>query len=278
MFDGATRTLSPFRTPHRAAPSLADTRLARLSFLSADELGALKDCAASRQSVNACAELVGEGVPADRLFFIEEGWACQYTTTRDGRRQILALSLPGDVCDPAALLLGQRDSGIRMLSSGTVLSVPRKRLVALAAAHPGITRAFTLLGFVDNAILSRRALSLGRLFARERLAHLLCELAVRLGHGAPDGMVTYDMPLTQEHLADALGLTPVHINRTMQALRRERLVESSRRMTTIFDVAVLRRIGGFQPDYLHIDALEAGTPAERAAAHGHGLNLLHEKG
>jgi CRP-like cAMP-binding protein len=105
-------------------------------------------------------------------------------------------------------------------------------------------QCFTWLGLSENTILSRRTLCLGRLSARERLAHLLCELAVRLGHVASEGPVTFAMPLTQEHIADVLGLTPVHINRMVQEARRQEWIEWRARRVTIADPAALAsRVG-----------------------------------
>lgn len=250
MLEALSRETLSGRTILRPAPSLGDTRLAALPFLSAEERTALDDCPASRRSFKAGADLIGEGEAVDHLYFLVEGWACQYITSRDGRRQISALLVPGDVCDLDALLFNRLDCGVRMLNAGTVLAVPRDRVAALAGTYPGIAQGFTWLGFAENAILARRTLCLGRLSARERLAHLLCEVAVRLGFNDDGGEISFDMPLTQEHLGDMLGLTPVHVNRTMQQLRSDGLLASTTRRIAICDVAALRRAGEFQPHYL----------------------------
>ena len=224
---------------------------------------ALANCLASRRAVKTGFELVREGEATDSLYFLEVGWACQYTTTRDGRRQISALLLPGDVCDLDTILFGQFVSGVQMLTAGTVMSVPHERVAPLVATFPGIARAFTWSAFVENAILSRNALRLGRLSARERLSHLLCELAVRLGFRDDGGEISFDMPLTQEHLADALGLTPIHVNRTMQQLRTEGLLASTKRTIEICDVAALRRVGQFDPGYLHTPEPQVGAARDQ---------------
>ena len=252
MFDAALlHKSSRSRIPMRPAPSLGDTRLATLAFLSADEQAALEDCPASLRSFKAGAELVREGEAVDSFYFLVDAWACQSITTPDGRRQIAALLVPGDVCNLDALLFKRLDCGVRMMTAGTVLAVSREKVAALAAQYPGIARGFAWFGCVENAILSRRTLCLGRLSARERMAHLLCELAVRLGFSNDKGEVRFDMPLTQEQLADALGQTAVHVNRTLQQLRTEGVLSSTKRTIVIGDVAALRRIGAFQPGYLH---------------------------
>ena len=135
----------------------------------------------------------------------------------------------------------------------TIVALPRDRALALAAQHPGTARTFTWLALVENAILSRCALSLGRRSAKERLAHLLCELSVRL-EAEGENESSFACPLTQEQLADALGLTAVHVNRTMQQLRNGGLVATENRTVTLPDVERLRQVGGFDPGYLHVIA------------------------
>jgi CRP-like cAMP-binding protein len=259
MANGSVRTIAMLRADPRLANSLADTRLATFPFLTQEERAAMRDCPATRRPVRIGMELVREGDPVDTVYFLEDGWACQYTTTRDGRRQISALLLPGDICNLDALLFRQLDVGVRMLTHGSVLAVPRERVATLAANYPGIMQCFTWLGLSENTILSRRTLCLGRLSARERLAHLLCELAVRLGHVASEGPVTFAMPLTQEHIADVLGLTPVHVNRSFRQLRTEGLLSSTRGTIAVCDIMALRRAGEFQPGYLHVQELRNGS-------------------
>lgn len=240
----------------QGGPSLGDTRLATLPFLSAEDATLVRNCGASRRVVRTGTELCREGDFTDNLHFIEDGWACQYAITRDGRRQISAVLLPGDVCNLDALLFKRLTLGVRMLTAGTVISVPRDRVAALVAEAPGVARCVNWLAFVENAIISRRVLCLGRLSARERLAHLFCELAVRLGFERSQGEISFDMPLTQEHLADVLGLTPVHLNRTIQLLRSEKLLTLTRRTILIYDVAALRGVGEFETSYLRLAELQ----------------------
>ena len=160
--------------------------------------------------------------------------------------------VPGDVGNLDSLMFDRLDYGVRTLTLATIVALSRDRALALAAQYPGIARTFTWLALVENAILSKWALSLGRRSAKERLAHLLCELSVRLD--ADDGVASsFPLPLTQEQLADALGLTSVHVKRTLQQLRVEGMVVTANRTMTLPDVAGLRRIGGFDPSYLHIE-------------------------
>ena len=239
--------------PSPAARRLAGTRLWNSPSLGADEQRALEDIASSPRSVRANTDIIREGAPADSLFVVLDGWAFRYATTREGGRQIPALLLPGDTCNLDSLMLDRLDYGVRTITDATVVSLPRDRAVALAAQHPGIARTFTCAAIVENAVLSAWMLSLARRPSKERLAHLLCELNARLGV-EHDNRSHFAFPMTQEQLADALGLTPVHVNRTMQQLRYDGLVESERRTLVLPDVAALRRVAGFNPRYLHADS------------------------
>lgn len=231
---------------------LRGTGLGRSTFLSREERRSLEGAASSPQSVNAHVDLVREGEHTNNLFLVIEGWACRYTTTREGGRQFSALLVPGDLCNLDSLLFDRLDCGVRTLTPATIVALPREQALALAAHHPGIARTFTWLAFIENAILGKLALALGRRSAKERLAHLLCELSARLdlNHG---GKSNFDFPLTQEQIGDALGLTAVHVNRTMRVLSDEGLVAITNRTMTVPSVAQLRQIGGFDPSYLHVE-------------------------
>ena len=245
--------------------SLSRTRLASSPLLSDGERQALEDAALTPRPVRAGDELVREGQAADQLLFMADGWALRGKTTRDGGRQIVGLAVPGDLANLDSFLFGRPDYGVRALTHGTAVGVPRDRLLALAAEHPGIARALTWCALVENAGLSQWALCLGRQGAQQRLAHLLCELAVRLG--ADDGAgVAFTLPLTQEHMADALGLTAVHVNRVMQQLRADGLLVTAGRSVTIPDPARLRALADFDPAYLHLEGDAATSPTVLAPA------------
>lgn len=249
-------------------PGIASTRLANRDFLSDEEVVALDAAVAAPRALDAGASLAREGEPTDNLYILTTGWACRYKTTREGARQMPALLVPGDMCNLDSLMFGALNYGVRTrtLTPATVLTLPRERALALSTHHPGIARTFTWLALVENAILSQWALCLGRQSARERLAHLLCELSVRLGCAEGEAETSFDLPLTQEQIADVLGLTPVHVNRTLQQLRAEGLVTTDRHMITIRDVAELRRVGEFDPAYLHDDRHESALHTARSPA------------
>lgn len=247
-----TDLLSAHRTRTRETSPLAGTRLWTSRFLARAEQAALDDATLPAKSVGANVDLIREGARTDSLLIVTEGWAYRYTTTRDGGRQFPTLVVPGDVGNLDSLMLDPLDYGLRTVTQATVVALPRARALALAEQFTGIARTFTWLALIENMTLSKWALSLGRRSAKGRLAHLLCELSVRLNAEEGD-QSRFILPLTQEQIADALGLTPVHVNRTMRELRTEGMITIWNRTITLPKVAQLREIGGFDPEYLHID-------------------------
>ena len=259
--------LSLAAPPRFVAPSPEPVRARLLDspHLSAAERDVLSDAFRPAQPVRAGAELVREGERADRLYLVTGGWACRYSTTRDGGRQISGIAVPGDVANLDSLLLDRIDTGVRALTVLHVVEARRDKLLALAAEHPEIARTYTWAALVENAILGRWAMSLGRRSARGKLAHLLCELAVRLD-AERGGAAGYDFPITQEQVADMLGLTPVHVNRTIQQLRQEGLVAMGNRRMSLPQMGRLRQVAGFDPRYLHLDEDADGRGASAPPA------------
>jgi CRP-like cAMP-binding protein len=209
------------------------------------------EAAFTSRTVPPRTSLVCEGDLSGTLFLLVEGWAFRHETARNGSRQIVGLALPGDFCNLDVLAFGRVDYGVRMLTAGTLLTIERDKALALGLCYPAIAAMFAQAAFVEIAILSRWALCLGRLSAQERLAHLLCELATRRGYTEDQRQARIDLPLTQEQLADVLGLTPVHVNRVVQQLRGAGLIAMRGRTMEIFDYQGLRAIAGFDPAYLH---------------------------
>jgi CRP-like cAMP-binding protein len=242
--------------------SLQGTAFVRSRLLSAEDRQALEEIATAPRSFKAGVDLVFEGVRTDTIFVVTEGWACRSKMTRAGGRQITGLVVPGEVCNLVSFVLSQVNYGVRMLTAGTAVGLPPEHVQALAAERPAIARAFTWSTIAENAVLNEWALSLGRQTARERLAHLLCELAVRLD-GTEGDEASYELPATQEQLADALGLTSVHVNRTLQQLRVDGLVAIEARRVTLPNVEALRRVGGFDDAYLHANRSENEARARR---------------
>ena len=231
------------------------TRLRMLTDLDRADLDALADLMGDPNTFAADRKLVGEGERPQRLHILLDGWAARAKLLRTGSRHFCGLALPGDVCDVDALHVQVYDYDVVTLTACSVVAVDRGALVALGERRPRIAQAFTWLTFVDNAMLNEAATSLARRSARERLGFLLCELMQRLGVVGRTQGESFHLPLTQEKIADALGLTGVHVNRTMMQLRSAGLIDMVSNQLTSRDWKALRRDAGFKANHLHLEGM-----------------------
>ncbi|WP_076068155.1 Crp/Fnr family transcriptional regulator [Sphingomonas montana] len=198
-------------------------------------------------------DLAREGDTPHHIRLLVDGWACRYKTTPDGHRQIVGFILPGDFCDFSGHLLSRMDHSIGAITRLRVAQIAPETLDALVVDHPGIGRALWRRELVSASIQREWLLSLGQRSAYERLGHLLVELFCRL---RTTGVVNHDhcaFPLTQNDLADATGLTSVHVNRTLREFRLQGLVELDRRILRLPDLDGLMKVSGFNSAYLHVD-------------------------
>lgn len=176
---------------------------------------------------------------------------------REGDRQITELHVPGDFADLHAFTLKRLDHDLMTLTPCTVALVPHERLRLITERYPHLTRVYWFTTMLDAAIHREWQVSLGRRTALARMAHLFCELHVRLGVvGLTDGL-SYSLSLTLAELAECLGITVVHASRTLAELRRQELVEYRHRKVTIHDLDRLRRTAEFDPLYLYLGPREA---------------------
>jgi CRP-like cAMP-binding protein len=225
----------------------------------------------ARDDVSASEEktirsLVGEvvEVPADRTFIrhgqelhqsvlLLKGWMARAKDLPSGQRQLAELHVPGDFVDLHGFTLKRLDHDVISLSPVQVALVPHERLLALTENQPHIARLYWFMTNIDAAIHREWTLSLGRRNALGRMAHLFCELNLRLEISGLSQENSYDFPLTQSELGECLGLTTVHINRTLKELRRRGLVELESRRVTIRDLPALKQVAEFDPAYLYLD-------------------------
>ncbi|MEG3174366.1 Crp/Fnr family transcriptional regulator [Sphingomonas sp. ZB1N12] len=181
------------------------------------------------------------------------GFAFRSKVVGDGGRQILSVHVPGDMLDLQHAFLGVADHSIQMLTAGDVAYLPAEAVRDLAFAYPAIGRAMWLETLVEGSIFREWIANIGRRNAKTRVAHLLCEIAVRLQSA---GLMTgnrYELAMTQEQIGDATGLTTVHVNRTFQTLHKEGLIARDKRTIQIMDWNALSAVGDFSPSYLHLD-------------------------
>ncbi len=203
--------------------------------------------------VEARADIVHEGDPPRAVNLVCEGWAYRYKALPDGRRQIVAFFLPGDICDLNVQLLRQLDHSIGTITPLRYVELQPSWFLEAARDCPRVMQALQWETLVSGAIQREWTLNLGQRTAIERVAHLFCELFWRL---QSIGMATscgYALPLTQSDLAEATGMTSVHVNRTLQQVRARDLIRLHGGRLEIPNLPALTNVALFNPDYLHLD-------------------------
>jgi CRP-like cAMP-binding protein len=226
-------------------------KIATAMDLTGDELQAISRLPAQLRETRAGEALVREGDRPSQCCILLAGLACRQKFVSDGRRQIMSFHINGDIPDLHSLHIDVMDHDVAMLQPGKVAFVPHAALLALMERHPRIAAAFWRCSLIDAAIFRQWMVGMGRKSAYARVAHLLCELvvlarAVGLGAGGIDHMPT------QEELGDALGLSVVHVNRTMRTLREDRLIETRGKRLNVIDWSGLCQAAGFSASYLHL--------------------------
>ncbi len=219
--------------------------------LSDEECQALARVTSESRTYKPRQDLIREGDQPGPVFVILDGWAFRYKVLPSGSRQITAFLMPGDACDLHIGMLATMDHSIQTATSAQVATISRQVMDEIMDAHPRIARAMYIAQLVDESTLRAWIVSLGRRSSAERAAHLLLELhirAVRTGVANQDGM---EMPLSQAVLADALGMSPVHVNRVLQELRQSGAIALRRGVLRIQNAAALTHFSGFDEGYLH---------------------------
>jgi CRP-like cAMP-binding protein len=197
-------------------------------------------------------DLVLEGQRPSRSMLVASGFTCRYRVLADGNRQLTAIHIAGDFVDLHSFLLKEMDHSVGALTTGAVITFPHERLVELTERYPHLTRLLWLLTLLDGAIHREWLVGMGRLSAAERTAHLICEVYARLKVvGMVDGN-RFAFPITQASMADAVGISSVHINRVLQELRQRHLISWDRGILEIVDWAALSTLAGFDDRYLHL--------------------------
>ncbi|EJL22913.1 Crp/Fnr family transcriptional regulator [Novosphingobium sp. AP12] len=184
------------------------------------------------------------------------GYAYRHKVAGNGGRQIFSIHMKGDVVDLHNSILRRADHNVQTMTPVEVALIPSLAIRAIAADRPHVGQAMWYETLVDAAIFREWMLNVGRRDARARTAHLLCEFALRLKVAGLADSSGYDLPMTQDQLADALALTNVHVNRMLRMLSEAGLIERDKRSVRILDFAQLARIGDFDSRYLHLDRIE----------------------
>ena len=220
--------------------------------LSDEEERAIRDLVGEVRDVPADRTLVSAGEELSHSILLLEGLLCRYKDLRDGSRQISELHVAGDFVDLHGFTLKRLDHSVMALTQARIALVPHDRLKAITEEFPHLTRLYWFLTNLDAAIHREWVLSLGRRSALARVAHLFCELQVKLGIVGLADESGYALGLTQADLAECLGLTPVHVNRMLKALSNDGLISRTRRSVTVNDWKALAQAGDFESNYLHL--------------------------
>lgn len=229
------------------------TKLTSFSDLSAEEAAALDAVCNDTFTVKG-RDLIRVGDRPEQVFLVLNGWACRYKDLPDGKRQILAYLIPGDLCDPHIFIFEQMDHSIRAIGEARVATIPKQVILDLTERYPALARGLWWSALVDEAVSREWLVNVAQRDSYTRMAHLFCEIWLRMCQVKLTTGGTFDLPLTQEQLGDTLGITPVHVNRVLQRLRAEGLVTTRDRRMTIHDVDALKAAAEFDPRYLHLDA------------------------
>lgn len=252
-------SVRPFEQP-AARPSISAagvgplvSRLQRLYPLPMEDILALETLTRNSHARVAGHPLFDEDTRCDHVCVLIEGVACRYRMLTGGRRQILGYILPGDICDVQFVTLGATDHSVGLLTKGLVAKIAIAKLREVLAASPAIQRAVEMAALMDKSILRQWLVNMAQLSAIERLGHFLCEYLVRMeqiGCLSDSGSVPFE--INQVALADTLGMSTVHVNRTLQALRAANLLVLRKRHLHVLDREQLVALASFKPDYLQV--------------------------
>jgi CRP-like cAMP-binding protein len=240
--------VTELRTPDRRL--LLATKLQAYDGLSEAEIVVLEQALKGVRVIEAGGEIVGiEQRPAASTLILE-GWAARARTLEDGARQITSLHIPGDFVDLHGFLLRKMDHSVVALTACRVATAPHENLKRITEEHPHLTRLLWLNSLIDAAIHRTWIVGMGRMSAAAHFAQLICELYVRLEAVGLARDMEFDFPLTQPIVADALGLSLVHVNRALRDIRAQKLADWRSRTMTILDWDRLAAFGQFDPTYL----------------------------
>jgi CRP-like cAMP-binding protein len=207
-------------------------------------------------------DIVSEGEHSADIHIVITGLACRYKHLADGSRQIMAFLLPGDPCDSEIFILDKMDHSIGTLAPSVVASVPGHRMKELLLHRGSIALAFWWNTLQDEGVLRERILDEGRRDAYTRIGFLIYEIFVRMRALGVIEDQKFEFPVTQVDLADATGLTPVHVNRMLKQFREENLIAIEGKNWTILDPEGLRKASHFEASYLHLDRAKREPDSE----------------
>ncbi len=226
-------------------------KLNTLAPLGDEAIAAMERATTRPRTVAAKQDLIREGDRPGPMFVMIDGWACRYKIVPNGTRQIVGFLMPGDACDLHVGLLAEMDHSIRTLTRAHVATIDRATVDAILDRYPQIAKAMYISQLIDEGTMRAWITSMGRRSSTERVAHLICELYLRAKNVGMIVEPVFTLPLSQVLLADALGMTPVHLNRIVRELRLAGAMKLERGSVEITDPVKLAQLAGFDENYLH---------------------------
>jgi CRP-like cAMP-binding protein len=227
-------------------------KLEKVAPLTSDEKAALLRLPLRVHTVAAHQDLAREGDTSSECFLIVEGFACRYTFTGEGKRQILSFHISGDMPDLQSLYLGVMDHSLATLVPSKLVFMQQGDLRTFMHRHPRLGDLLWHDTLIEAAVYRQWIVGLGRRSAQSRIAHLLCELLVRLRAVELVGDHTFTLPLTQTELGDALGLSTTHVDEMLQDLSGNGLISLHSDCLKVLNWEELQKAGDFDPTYLHL--------------------------
>ena len=227
-------------------------RLEQLASLSSEDRQVFSDAITRTVSLERHQDLISQGDRPEECFLILEGLLCRYKVLPNGRRQILGFHIAGDFCDINGLVMGQADHSVASLTKAKIAAIGRAALLNIMDRRPDIGRALWKETIADAAIAREWVVNVGQRSAYGRIAHLLCEMGRRLEAAGLSASGNFEFPVTQAELADATGMSTVHVNRVYQQLRRDGLVVIKGSHVEVRDWRRLEKEAQFDPDYLFL--------------------------
>lgn len=232
--------------------ALMVSKLSLWGALGDDDREAILALPVTRRMLDPGQYIVWDGDTPRNSCMLISGYAFRHKVAGSGGRQILSIHMKGDLVDLQNSLLGVADHNLQMFTAGEIAMIAVEDMRNIAFTRPNVGMAMWHETLVEGSIFREWVLNIGRRDARTRIAHLLCEFALRLEVAELGGQTRYELPLSQEQLGDAVSLTPVHVNRMLMSLAADGLISRNKRTISIGDWKELAKVGDFDPRYLHL--------------------------
>ncbi|OHV17900.1 Crp/Fnr family transcriptional regulator [Methylorubrum extorquens] len=239
--------------PNPRAAALLIRKLKSIAPLTDEQCQAIERLPVRTHTLAAHHDIMRDGDRPAHCCLMLDGWACRYKLLGDGRRQILSFHMPGDIPDLQTLHIPTMDYSLASMTKATVAFIPHDSLSGLVSRHPGVGAILWRETLIDAAIFRAWMIGMGRRSAFQQVAHLFCEVYMKLQAAGLADHYRCPLPITQIDLADALGLTSVHVNRVLREMRGRALITLRENTLVIEAWDELLRIAEFDPTYLQLE-------------------------